>query len=144
MCWQKLIPLSNGYAAIKICVCVHTRWSELSSAFAAESAGSLARVTDQCRYSLTAPELFGSVPLLWSVIVTGWTWWALSSSTSSQTTLLYHKASHREWLGQLNKIQLLLLKQRSDERVCLWCCFCQGAKAMWKCEITERKSKTAL
>lgn len=73
---------------------------------------SLARVTDQSRYRLTAPEVFGPVPLLWCVIVTGWTWWALSSSTSFQTALLDRKSPCREWMEEGGNDKAIAAKTR--------------------------------
>ncbi len=83
----------------------------------------------RCRRSVQIPSesvlsFFGAAPLLWCVTVPGWTWWALSSSTSSLNTLLYHEAPCWGWLEKTTTekkkneliIQLLLLKQRDNER----------------------------
>lgn len=56
-------------------------------------------------------------PLLWCVTVPGWTWRALSPSSSSwNTSLLYHKASCWERLAKKLLIMQLPLKQRGDGR----------------------------
>lgn len=139
LCWQKLISLSTEYTSIKLWVfehvCTHTcRSGSLmfrKPACVSWKCCSLTGVTDQLRYSLTASEFFGSVPTLWCVTVTGWTWWALSG------TLLYNKAPCLlRWLENTTTNEHKLSScccwnnDETREVVCLWCCFCQHADTM--------------
>lgn len=81
MCWQSLISLSNSCAAIEICECVHTCWSERSFYVRESQPADQLKVTQPCCGSHINADtvcFFGMVPLLWCVTVPGWTWWALS------------------------------------------------------------------
>lgn len=88
---------------------------------------SLAVVTDQWDAVWQCLRFLGQRLILWCVTVTGWTWWALSSTNSSQSFHFIANSHAVNWWGE-KKDQAAFVKTKRScltaKMSWLWFCFC--------------------